>query len=131
MVGQEGGWRGVEGVKLLSKEIFMSKKEEEEKIKKAIEKFEGDKKESSRRKKYFKKNEKEFIIYPIKGKNQKGKKSNNCKRVTIRFDRYPDVWELLVNKSIDHCRSLNDEVVYCVKEQYKFEQEVDEWEIKG
>ena len=35
MVGKEGGWARVKNIKSLNKEIFMSKKEEEEKIKKA------------------------------------------------------------------------------------------------
>ena len=44
--------------------------------------------------------------------------------ITVRFDRYPEILELLVNNSLDNCRSLNEEVIYCVKEQYKFEHEV-------
>jgi len=56
--------------------------------------------------------------------------SNKSKRVTVRFDRHPEVWELLINNAHDNFRSLNDEVVYCVKEQYKFEHEVSEWEGK-
>jgi len=54
--------------------------------------------------------------------------ANKCKRITVRFDRYLDIWGLLVNKAHDHCRSLNDEVVYYVQEQYKFEREVEGWE---
>lgn len=56
------------------------------------------------------------------------KQKNPCKRLTVRFDRYPDIWELLVNNSLDNCRSLNDEVIFCVKEKYMFENEVAEWE---
>jgi len=60
----------------------------------------------------------------------KGKTKNRVKRITVRFDRYPDIWEALVNEAFDNCRSLNDQVVYCVKEQFKSEHEVQEWEAK-
>jgi len=57
------------------------------------------------------------------------KKDRKTKRLcTIRFDNYPELWELLVNNAHDNCRSLNSEVMYCVKEQYKFERESKEWE---
>jgi len=55
---------------------------------------------------------------------------NSIKRITVRFERYPEIWELLINNAYDNCRSLNDEIIYCVKEQYKFEYEVKEWEGK-
>jgi len=52
------------------------------------------------------------------------------KRLSVRFEQYPELWELLVNNAYDNCRSLNSEVVNCVREQYKFEQEAKEWEKK-
>ncbi len=54
--------------------------------------------------------------------------NNKYKRMTVRFDRYPDIWELLVNNAHDNCRSLNDEIVFCVRETYKFENDVKKWE---
>ena len=50
------------------------------------------------------------------------------KRLSVRFDRYASIWKKLVKSASDNCRSLNDEVVYCVKEQLKFEEEVKKWE---
>jgi len=61
---------------------------------------------------------------------KKGISKNKTKRLSVRFERYPEIWQLLVNNALDNCRSLNDEVIYCVKEQYKFEHEVKEWEGK-
>ena len=61
---------------------------------------------------------------------KKGTFKNKTKRLSVRFERYPEIWSLLVNSAHDNCRSLNDEVIYCVKEQYKFEHEVKEWEGK-
>ena len=60
----------------------------------------------------------------------KGRIKNKTKRLTLRFERYPDIWEALVNNAHDNCRSLNNEVIYCMKEQYKFENDVKDWENK-
>lgn len=56
------------------------------------------------------------------------KESN--KRITIRFDRYPGVLEKLTKSATENCRSINNEVVYCIKEQLQFECEVKDWEDK-
>ena len=53
---------------------------------------------------------------------------NKSKRISVRFDRYPKIWKALFDAADDNCRRLNDEIVYCVKEQLKFECEVEKWE---
>ena len=53
---------------------------------------------------------------------------NKVKRTAINFQCHSDLWELVVNNAKDNFRSINGEILFCVKEQYKFEREVKEME---